>query len=94
MFLGLRQLAGIDLRRIERSTASLFSPGSIASPRQGCSCTKVTSFAFPPAKMSVSNEVFVELLRDLIRSMVHSIQKEGTMSYTVAKAISWWILIK
>jgi oxygen-independent coproporphyrinogen-3 oxidase len=66
LFLGLRQLAGIDLRRIERDYGvtlqlkvdRLSSAGMLE--RQG------DVVRIPPGKMSVSNEVFVELLRDLI----------------------------
>ena len=63
LFLGLRQLDGIDVGRIERqygvTLASRFDPLASAGlvERQG----SVVRLA--PAKLSVSNEVFVELMR-------------------------------
>jgi oxygen-independent coproporphyrinogen III oxidase len=63
LFLGLRQLDGIDVGRIEReygvTLASRFDPLALAGlvERQG----SVVRLA--PAKLSVSNEVFVELMR-------------------------------
>jgi oxygen-independent coproporphyrinogen-3 oxidase len=63
LFLGLRQLAGVDLARIERQYAvdlkekvgRLASSGMVE--RQG------DVLRLAPAKLSVSNEVLVELLR-------------------------------
>jgi oxygen-independent coproporphyrinogen-3 oxidase len=63
LFLGLRQLDGIDVSRIEReyevSLAERFEPLASAGlvERQG----NVVRLA--PARLSISNEVFVELLR-------------------------------
>ena len=63
LFLGLRQLAGIDLARIERQygvnlkekVERLKSNGMVER------CGDILRLA--PAKLSISNEVFVELLR-------------------------------
>jgi oxygen-independent coproporphyrinogen III oxidase len=63
LFLGLRQLDGIDVGRIERqygvTLASRFDPLASAGfvERQG------SLVRLAPAKLSVSNEVFVELMR-------------------------------
>ena len=63
LFLGLRQLDGIDLGRIEReygtTLAGKFDPLELAGlvERDG------TLVRLAPGKLSVSNEVFVELMR-------------------------------
>ena len=63
LFLGLRQLDGIDVGRIEReygvAVARRFDPLALAGliEREG------TSVRLAPGKLSVSNEVFVELMR-------------------------------
>jgi coproporphyrinogen III oxidase-like Fe-S oxidoreductase len=63
LFLGLRQLDGIDVGRIERdygvALAERFDPLASAGlvEREG----SVVRLA--PARLSVSNEVFVELMR-------------------------------
>jgi coproporphyrinogen III oxidase-like Fe-S oxidoreductase len=63
LFLGLRQLDGIDLKRIELEygvmLASRFDPLASAGlvERDG------NMVRLAPARLSVSNEVFVELMR-------------------------------
>jgi hypothetical protein len=63
LFLGLRQLDGIDLRRIERkygvALAGRFDPLATAGfvERSGSMVRLATG------RLSVSNEVFVELMR-------------------------------
>lgn len=63
LFLGLRQLDGIDVRRIERDysvqLASRFDPLA----RQGLLERSGDIVKLAPQRLSVSNEVFVELLR-------------------------------
>lgn len=63
LFLGLRQLQGIDLRRIERQYGVDLSEkvGRLASHGMVERFGDVVRLA--PAKLSISNEVFVELLR-------------------------------
>jgi oxygen-independent coproporphyrinogen III oxidase len=62
LFLGLRQLSGIDVRRIEReygiSLATRFD-GLVAA---GLVEKEGNVFRLAPKKLSISNEVFVELL--------------------------------
>src|SRR2546430_5037428 len=63
LFLGLRQLDGIDVARIEReygiNLAGKFDPLALAGlVKQDGSMVRLA-----PEKLSVSNEVFVELLR-------------------------------
>jgi len=63
LFLGLRQLDGIDLARIERDYGVTVSGrfGRLASAGM---VERDGSFVrLAPAKLSVSNEVFVELMR-------------------------------
>jgi oxygen-independent coproporphyrinogen III oxidase len=63
LFLGLRQLDGIDISRIEKAyaikLASRFDPLAFAGlvEREG------DLVRLSPSRLSVSNEVFVELLR-------------------------------
>ena len=63
LFLGLRQLDGIDVRRIERDysvqLASRFDPLA----KQGLLERSGDIVKLAPQRLSVSNEVFVELLR-------------------------------
>jgi oxygen-independent coproporphyrinogen-3 oxidase len=63
LFLGLRQLDGIDVGKIERDyrvqLASRFDPLA----RQGLLERTGDLVKLAPGKLSVSNEVFVELLR-------------------------------
>ncbi len=63
LFLGLRQLDGIDVRRIERDysvqLASRFDPLA----KQGLLERSGDIVKLAPRRLSVSNEVFVELLR-------------------------------
>ncbi len=66
LFLGLRQLAGIDLRRIERDYAVTLQPKVDRLSLAGMLVREGDVVRIPPGKMSVSNEVFVELLSDLI----------------------------
>jgi putative oxygen-independent coproporphyrinogen III oxidase len=66
LFLGLRQLAGIDLRRIERDYAVTLQPKVDRLSSAGMLVREGDVVRIPPEKMSVSNEVFVELLSDLI----------------------------
>lgn len=63
MFLGLRQLEGIDLARIEREyEASNLGPRISELLRQGLIERDGTRVRLSPAKLTVSNEVFVALL--------------------------------
>lgn len=65
VFLGLRQLAGVDLRRIERQYGVALQPRVDRLSSAGMLLHEGDVVRIPAAKMSVSNEVFVELLRDL-----------------------------
>jgi oxygen-independent coproporphyrinogen III oxidase len=65
LFLGLRQLAGIDMTRIQREYGVDF-----LAKVDRLACTGMLErvhdrIRVPPAKLAVSNEIFVELLRDL-----------------------------
>jgi putative oxygen-independent coproporphyrinogen III oxidase len=66
LFLGLRQLAGIDLGRIERNYGVTLQAKVDRLSSAGMLAREGHVVRIPPGKMSVSNEVFVELLRDLI----------------------------
>jgi putative oxygen-independent coproporphyrinogen III oxidase len=66
LFLGLRQLAGIDLRRIERQYGVTLQPKVDRLCSAGMLVREGDVVRIPAGKMSVSNEVFVDLLRDLI----------------------------
>jgi oxygen-independent coproporphyrinogen III oxidase len=63
LFLGLRQLAGVDLRRIERQYGVNLQDkiGRLASC--GMVEKRGDNLRLAPARLSVSNEVLVELLR-------------------------------
>ncbi|HME12493.1 MAG TPA: hypothetical protein VKF79_06520, partial [Candidatus Acidoferrum sp.] len=63
LFLGLRQLDGVDVAKIERDygvqLASRFDPLA----KQGLLERQGDVVRLAPLKLSVSNEVFVELMR-------------------------------
>lgn len=71
LFLGLRQLEGIDLARIEREYDTAELRGRVAGMRSrirdleshGLVELNGTRLRLAPARLTVSNEVFVELLR-------------------------------
>jgi oxygen-independent coproporphyrinogen-3 oxidase len=65
VFLGLRQLTGIDLRRIERQYGVTLQSKVDRLSSAGMLLREGDLVRIPAVKMSVSNEVFVELLRDL-----------------------------
>ena len=63
MFLGLRQLEGIDLARIEREYEAVHLGPRIAElEAQGLVEREGTRVRLAPAKLTISNEVFVGLL--------------------------------
>jgi len=63
MFLGLRQLEGIDFARIERDYEAAHLGARIAElEAQGLVEREGTRVRLAPAKLTVSNEVFVGLL--------------------------------
>jgi oxygen-independent coproporphyrinogen-3 oxidase len=62
MFLGLRQLAGIDLARIEQQYGVDFGPRIATLCAQGLVECTGTRVRLAPARLTVSNEVFVALL--------------------------------
>jgi oxygen-independent coproporphyrinogen III oxidase len=65
LFLGLRQTAGIDLPRIERQYGVSFA-GKIAElATSGMVETLRNGLRIPAGKLSVSNEIIVELLRSV-----------------------------
>jgi oxygen-independent coproporphyrinogen-3 oxidase len=66
LFLGLRQLAGIDLGRIEREYGITLERKVEGLSSAGMLEREGDVVRIPARKMSVSTEVFVELLRDLI----------------------------
>jgi oxygen-independent coproporphyrinogen-3 oxidase len=66
LFLGLRQLAGIDLDRIEREYGITLERKVEGLSSAGMLEREGDVVRIPARKMSVSTEVFVELLRDLI----------------------------
>jgi oxygen-independent coproporphyrinogen-3 oxidase len=66
LFLGLRQLAGIDVGRIERNYGITLERKVVGLSSAGMLEREGDVVRIPAGKMSVSNEVFVELLRDLI----------------------------
>jgi len=74
IFLGLRQLAGIDLRRIERQYGIPLQRKVERLSSAGMLVREGDVIRIPAGKMGVSNEVFVELLRDLapLESSQHS----------------------
>jgi oxygen-independent coproporphyrinogen-3 oxidase len=62
MFLGLRQLAGIDLARIEQQYGVDFGPRIANLRAQGLVECEGTRVRLAPERLTVSNEVFVALL--------------------------------
>jgi len=63
LFLGLRQLEGIHLGRIERQYGVSFSKKVAQLAVSGMVEKQGDILRLPPAKLSVSNEIIVELLR-------------------------------
>jgi oxygen-independent coproporphyrinogen III oxidase len=63
LFLGLRQLEGIDLGRIEREYGVAVGPRFDRLMTAGLVERKGSFVRLAPEKLSVSNEVFVELMR-------------------------------
>jgi oxygen-independent coproporphyrinogen-3 oxidase len=62
MFLGLRQLEGIDLARIEQEYETSLAPRIAELQAQGLVERQGTLVRLAPGKLTVSNEVFVALL--------------------------------
>ena len=63
LFLGLRQLAGIDLRRIERQYGVDLGEKLLHLASRGMVEREGNMLRLPADKLSVSNEIIVELLR-------------------------------
>jgi oxygen-independent coproporphyrinogen-3 oxidase len=63
LFLGLRQLAGIDLRRIERQYGVDLQEKLVHLASRGMVEREGNMLRLPADKLSVSNEIIVELLR-------------------------------
>jgi oxygen-independent coproporphyrinogen III oxidase len=63
LFLGLRQTAGIDLLRIERQYGVSFAEKVAELAVAGMVEKQLNTLRIPAAKLSVSNEIIVELLR-------------------------------
>ncbi len=63
LFLGLRQTAGVDLLRIERQYGVSFTDKITELAAAGMVEKQQNSLRIPAAKLSVSNEIIVELLR-------------------------------
>jgi oxygen-independent coproporphyrinogen-3 oxidase len=63
LFLGLRQLDGINLRRIERDYGTPVEPRFARLMDAGLVERFGDVVRLSPAKLSVSNEVFVELMK-------------------------------
>ena len=63
LFLGLRQTAGIDLGRIERQYGVSFSEKVAQLAASGMVEMFGDTLRLPAEKLSVSNEIIVELLR-------------------------------
>ncbi|HEY1470192.1 MAG TPA: radical SAM family heme chaperone HemW [Candidatus Acidoferrum sp.] len=66
LFLGLRQVAGIDLGRIERDYGITLQEKVESLRPAGMLEREGDVVRIPAGKMSVSNEIIVELLRDVI----------------------------
>jgi putative oxygen-independent coproporphyrinogen III oxidase len=62
IFLGLRQLAGIDLDRLSRQSAEALRPKLTSLESAGLIERDGNIVRLAPKKLSISNEVFVELL--------------------------------
>ena len=65
LFLGLRQLCGIDLARIETEYHVNFDASVAQLAASGLVEEQSGLLRLPPEKLSVSNEIIVELLRSL-----------------------------
>jgi oxygen-independent coproporphyrinogen-3 oxidase len=63
LFLGLRQLAGIDLNRLKRVYGASVGDRFTSLEASGFIEREGTIVRLAPARLSISNEVFVELLR-------------------------------
>jgi len=63
LFLGLRQLDGIDLNQIESEYGVLVAPRFERLASAGLVERKGSIVRLAPQKLSVSNEVFVELMK-------------------------------
>ncbi|HUL17054.1 MAG TPA: radical SAM family heme chaperone HemW [Terriglobales bacterium] len=63
LFLGLRQLAGVDFRRIERDYGVSLTPRLEKLSNAGLVELNGNLARLSPAKLGISNEVFVELLQ-------------------------------
>jgi len=63
LFLGLRQLSGIDLARIERQYGVNLQDKAAPLIAAGLMNREQETLRLAPAKLSISNEVIVELLR-------------------------------
>jgi coproporphyrinogen III oxidase-like Fe-S oxidoreductase len=63
LFLGLRQLAGIDLRRIEHQYGVDLEEKLFRLASNGMVEREGNMLRLSPDKLSVSNEIIVELLR-------------------------------
>jgi putative oxygen-independent coproporphyrinogen III oxidase len=63
LFLGLRQLKGVDLHRIEREYGVSLSPRFESLAAAGLVEREGNVVRLAPAKLTISNEVFVELLQ-------------------------------
>jgi oxygen-independent coproporphyrinogen-3 oxidase len=62
LFLGLRQLEGIDLERIEKQYNVSLRPRLARLHEQGLIEVSGAKLRLAPSRLTVSNEVFVELL--------------------------------
>ncbi len=63
LFLGLRQLDGIDVARIEKDYAVTLAPRFDPLATSGLLEWNGSVVRLSPSRLNVSNEVFVELLR-------------------------------
>jgi oxygen-independent coproporphyrinogen-3 oxidase len=63
LFLGLRQLDGIDVSRIEKEYGASVAPRFAPLTSSGLVEWNGPVVRLAPSRLSVSNEVFVELLR-------------------------------
>ena len=69
LFLGLRQLKGIDIARIERDYGATLTPRIHALAEQGLVKLEGERVRLAPERLTVSNEVFVALLGELDESV-------------------------
>ena len=65
LFLGLRQLCGIDLARVEREYSVKFGETVAELAASGMVEQRGSVLRLPPEKLSISNEIIVELLRSI-----------------------------